>query len=29
MIAEITRLGLAHVERRQVIDGIARPSPER
>lgn len=28
MVAAITRLGLAHVERREVIDGIARPSPE-
>lgn len=28
MIASITRLGLAHVERREVIDGVARPSPE-
>lgn len=27
-VAEITKLGLAHVERRQVIDGVARPSPE-
>lgn len=24
----LTKLGVAHVERRQVIDGIARPSPE-
>ena len=28
MVAGITRLGLAHVERREVIDGVARPSPE-
>jgi len=28
MVASITRLGLAHVERREVIDGVARPSPE-
>lgn len=28
MIASIKRLGLDHVERRQVIDGVARPSPE-
>lgn len=28
MIAAITRLGVAHVERRQIIEGIARPSPE-
>lgn len=28
MVASITRLGLAHVERRQIIDGVARPSPE-
>lgn len=26
MIAEITRAGLDHVERRSVIEGIARPS---
>ena len=28
MVAGITRLGLAHVERREVIDGVGRPSPE-
>lgn len=28
MVAGITKLGIAHVERRQVIDGVARPSPE-
>lgn len=28
MVACLTKLGVAHVERRQVIDGIARPSPE-
>lgn len=28
MIASITRAGLDHVERRSVIDGVARPSPE-
>ena len=28
MVAGITRLGLAHVERREVIDGVAKPSPE-
>lgn len=27
MIAEITRLGTDHVERRAVIEGVARPSP--
>lgn len=27
-VASITKLGVAHVERRQVIDGVARPSPE-
>lgn len=27
-IAEITRTGLDHVERRSLIDGVARPSPE-
>lgn len=27
MIAEITRAGMDHVERRAVIDGVARPSP--
>jgi len=27
-IAAITRAGLDHVERRSVIDGVARPSPE-
>jgi ATP/maltotriose-dependent transcriptional regulator MalT len=28
MIAGLTRLGLAHVERREMIDGVAKPSPE-
>ena len=28
MIAELTRRGRDHVERRVVIEGIARPSPE-
>lgn len=28
MIATITQAGLDHVERRAVIEGIARPSPE-
>ncbi|MBI1246146.1 MAG: hypothetical protein GC202_14185 [Alphaproteobacteria bacterium] len=28
MIAQITRLGLDHVERRTIIEGVARPSPE-
>lgn len=28
LIASITRAGLDHVERRSVIDGIARPSTE-
>lgn len=28
LIASITRAGLDHVERRSIIDGIARPSPE-
>jgi repressor of nif and glnA expression len=28
MVAAITRLGLAHCERREVVDGVARPSPE-
>lgn len=27
MIAGITRLGLEHVERRTIIEGVARPSP--
>ncbi len=27
MIAEITRAGMDHVERRSVIEGIKRPSP--
>lgn len=27
-VAAITKLGLAHVERRQIIEGVARPSPE-
>jgi hypothetical protein len=28
MVAGITQLGQAHVERREVIDGVDRPSPE-
>jgi len=28
MIASITRAGIDHVERRSIIEGIARPSPE-
>lgn len=28
MVASITRLGIAHCERREVVDGVARPSPE-
>ena len=28
LIASITRAGLDHVERRSVIEGVARPSPE-
>jgi hypothetical protein len=28
MVATITKLGKAHVERREIIDGVARPSPE-
>lgn len=28
MIATITRAGLDHVERRAVIEGVARPSPD-
>jgi hypothetical protein len=28
LIAELTRRGRDHVERRTVIEGIARPSPE-
>lgn len=27
MIAEVTRLGSDHVERRQIVEGVARPSP--
>jgi hypothetical protein len=27
MIAEITRAGLDHVDRRAVLEGVARPSP--
>lgn len=27
MVASITRLGGDHVERRQIIEGVARPSP--
>jgi hypothetical protein len=28
LIARITRFGIDHVERRAVIDGVRRPSPE-
>lgn len=28
MIASITRAGIDHVERRAIIEGIAKPSPE-
>lgn len=28
MVAAITRAGLDHVERRSMIEGVARPSPE-
>ena len=28
MIAEITRAGIDHVERRSIIEGIKRPSPK-
>lgn len=28
MIAQLTRLGLDHVERRTIVEGVARPSPE-
>lgn len=28
IIAEITRAGLDHVDRRSIIEGIAKPSPE-
>lgn len=28
MVGTITKLGKAHVERREIIDGVARPSPE-
>jgi hypothetical protein len=28
MIATLTRAGMDHVERRSVIEGVARPSPE-
>lgn len=28
MVATITQAGLDHVERRTVIDGVARPSPD-
>jgi hypothetical protein len=28
MVAALTRAGLDHVERRAVIEGVARPSPE-
>lgn len=28
LIASISRAGLDHVERRAVLDGVARPSPE-
>lgn len=27
LVASLTRVGLDHVERRSVIDGVARPSP--
>lgn len=29
IIAELTETGLDHVERRQVLEGVARPSPVR
>lgn len=29
VIAELTETGLDHVDRRQVLDGVARPSPVR
>jgi hypothetical protein len=28
MVASITKLGVAHVERREIVEGIGRPSPE-
>lgn len=28
MVGSITRLGIDHVERRAVIEGVSRPSPE-
>lgn len=28
LVAKITRAGIDHVERRSVIEGVARPSPE-
>lgn len=28
MIAQIKRLGVDHVERRTILEGVARPSPE-
>jgi hypothetical protein len=28
MVATLTRLGIDHVEQRQIVDGVARPSPE-
>jgi len=28
MVAAITRAGMDHAERRSILDGIARPSPE-
>jgi hypothetical protein len=28
MVAAITRSGVDHVERRTIIEGVARPSPE-
>ncbi|MER8964478.1 hypothetical protein NKI25_01940 [Mesorhizobium sp. M0808] len=28
MVAAITRSGIDHVERRSIIEGVARPSPE-
>ncbi len=27
IVACISRLGLTHIERREVIDGVARPNP--
>ncbi|CDX19898.1 conserved hypothetical protein [Mesorhizobium sp. ORS 3359] len=28
MVAAITRAGIDHIERRSIIEGVARPSPE-